>query len=219
LDQSADEQTAAVRDQQVKTQVGNFFTDLGQSGTLLTLSGVPLLLSGLISLYVRRVALPRSRFQAYEELVQLLLEIHPSRRAQAALDRAPRFAVLADASLRKQTLAYLAYHKRWLGFDAGCPFSEARTIIVEYLQSLDGAGLPPREAIAGAKELLSVDADTAGLVIERRRRKSVLFMPCSRKCSRGFIWRAGSSRTSKNSSNATLEIHDGRPASWRCSTP
>jgi len=54
-----------------------------------------------------------------------------------------------------------------LGFDAGCPFSEARTIIVEYLQSLDGAGLPPREAIAGAKELLSVDADTAGLVIEK----------------------------------------------------
>jgi len=166
-DQSADEQTAAVRDQQVKTQVGNFFADLGQSGSLLTLSGVPLLLSGLISLYVREVALPRSRFQAYEELIQLLLEIHPSRRAQAALDRAPRFAVLADASLRRQTLTHLAYQKRRLGFDAGCPFSEARTIIVDYLQSLDGAGLPPRDAIAGAKELLSVDADTAGLVVEK----------------------------------------------------
>jgi hypothetical protein len=60
--QSGEEQTTAVWDQQVKTQVGNFFTDLGQSGTLLTLSGVPLLLSGLISLYVRQVALPRSRF-------------------------------------------------------------------------------------------------------------------------------------------------------------
>ena len=160
-------QSAAVHDQHVRTQVRNFFADLGQAGTLLTLSGVPLLLSGLISLYVRQVALPRSRFQAYEELIQLLLEIHPSRRAQAALDRAPRFAILADASLRKQTLAHLAYHKRLLGFDAGCPVSEARTIIVEYLQSLDGAGLPPHDAIAGAKELLSVDADTAGLVIEK----------------------------------------------------
>jgi energy-coupling factor transporter ATP-binding protein EcfA2 len=155
------------REQHVKAQVNNFFADLGQAGTLLTLSGIPLLLSGLISLYVRHVALPRSRFQAYEELVQLLLEIHPSRRAQAALDRAPRFAVLADAPLRKQTLAYLAYHKRRLGFDPGCPISEARTIIVEYLQSMDGAGLPPRDAIAGARELLSVDADTAGLVIEK----------------------------------------------------
>ena len=166
-DQSGGRQTTAVRDQQVKTQVGNFFTDLGQSGTLLTLSGVPLLLSGLMSLYVRQVTLPRSRFHAYEELVQLLLEIHPSRRAQAALDRAPRFTILADASLRKQTLAHLAYHKRRLGFDAGCPLSEAMTIIVEYLQSLDGAGLPPRDALAGAKELLSVDAETAGLVIEK----------------------------------------------------
>jgi energy-coupling factor transporter ATP-binding protein EcfA2 len=161
------DQHSDARDQHIKTQVGNFFTDLGQSGTLLTLSGVPLLLSGLISLYVRQVALPRSRFQAYEELIQLLLEIHPNRRAQAALDRAPRFAVLVDASLRKQTLAHLAYHKRRLGFDAGCPLGEARTIIVDYLQSLDGAGLPPRDAIAGAKELLSVDADTAGLVVEK----------------------------------------------------
>jgi hypothetical protein len=166
-DQFGDGQTAAVRDQQVKSQVRNFFADLGQSGTLLTLSGVPLLLSGLISLYVRQVALPRSRFQAYEELVELLLEIHPSRRAQAALDRAPRFAILTDASLRKRTLAYLAYHKRRLGFDAGCPLTEARPIIIEYLQSLDGAGLPPRDAIAGARELLSVDAETAGLVIEK----------------------------------------------------
>jgi hypothetical protein len=159
--------SVAIREQAVKTQVANFFSDLVQGGTLLTLSGVPLLLSGLISLYVRQVVLPRSRFQAYEELIQLLLEIHPSRRAQAALDRTPRFTVLADAALRKQSLAHLAYHKRLQGYDAGCPLAEARTIIVEYLQSLDGAGLPPRDAIAGAKELLSVDADTAGLLIEK----------------------------------------------------
>ena len=162
-----DDQTTPIRDKHVKKQVDNFFADLGQAGTLLALSGVPLLLTGLISLYVRQVALPRSRFQAYEELVQLLLEIHPSRRAQAALDRAPRFAILADAALRKQTLAYLAYHKRLLGFDAGCPASEARAIIVGYLKSMDGAGLPPHDAIAGAKELLSVDSDTAGLLIEK----------------------------------------------------
>jgi hypothetical protein len=157
----------SIREQTVKTQIAHFFGDLVQGGTLLTLSGVPLLLSGLISLYVRQVALPRSRFQAYEELIQLLLEIHPSRRAQAALDRAPRFEVLDDAALRKQTLAYLAYHKRVRGYDAGCPVSEAKTIIVEHLQSMDGVGLSSRDAIAGAKELLSVDADTAGLLVEK----------------------------------------------------
>jgi hypothetical protein len=157
-------QSGAVRERFVSTQVSS---DLAQAGTLLTLSGVPLLLSGLISLYVRQVALPRSRFQAYEELIELLLEIHPGRRAQAALDRAPRFAILADAALRRQTLAYLAYHKRLNGYDAGFPAGEARTIIVEHLRSLDGAGLTTRDAIAGAKELLSVDAETAGVLIER----------------------------------------------------
>ena len=157
----------AIREQAVKIQVSNFFSDLVQGGTLLTLSGVPLLLSGLISLYVRQVVLPRSRFQAYEELIQLLLETHPSRRAQAALDPAPRFAVLTNAALRKQTMSYLAYHKRLRGYDAGCPVTEARTIIVEYLRSLDGLGLPARDAITGALELLSVDADTAGLLVEK----------------------------------------------------
>ena len=165
--EQASRQGTAIRDRNVKTEVDSFLTDLGRAGTLLALSGVPLLLSGLISLYVRQVALPRSRFQAYQELVQLLLEIHPSRRAQAALDRAPRFPLLADASLRKVTLAHFAYHKRQLGFDAGCPVGEARKIIVEYLQSDDGAGLPRRDALDGAKELLSVGADTAGLVVEK----------------------------------------------------
>jgi NACHT domain len=160
-------QSATARERLVTTQVSNFFSDLTQAGTLLTLSGVPLLLSGLISLYVRQVALPRSRFQAYKELIELLLEIHPNRRAQAALDRAPRSTVLADATLRRQTLANLAYHKRLQGYDAGCPVGKVRTIIVEHLESLDGAGLPARDAIAGAKELLSVDADTAGLLIEK----------------------------------------------------
>jgi hypothetical protein len=151
----------------IKSQVHNFFVDLRQAGTLLTLSGVPLLLSGLISLYTRRVVLPRGRIQAYKELVQLLLEIHPSRRAQAALDRTPRLTILADSSLRQQTLAYLAYHKRLKGLDAGCSHTQARSIIVQYLTSLDGAGLQNSEAIVGANEILSVDADTAGLIVEK----------------------------------------------------
>ena len=146
LHPSAIGQSAEVRERLVSTQISNFFSDLSQAGTLLTLSGVPLLLSGLISLYVRQAALPRSSFQAYEELTKLLLEIHPGRRAQAALDRASRFTVLADAALRRETLADLAYQKRLRGYDAGCPIGEARTIIVEHLQSLDGAGLQAHDA-------------------------------------------------------------------------
>jgi hypothetical protein len=153
-------------DAYLKNLVDSLFLDLSQAGTLRSLSGVPLLLSGLIHLYIRNVALPRSRFQAYDELVALLLEVHPNRRAQATLDRRSRFVILADSSLRRQTLANLAFHKRRLGFDAGCPTSDAKKLVIEYLQSADGAGLALRDAIAGAKEILSVDADTAGLIIE-----------------------------------------------------
>ena len=91
-------QSAAVRERLVSTQVSNFFSDLAQAGTLLTLSGVPLLLSGLISLYVRQVALPRSRFQAYEELIELLLEIHP--RAARAGRPGPRPAFYGSGRRR-----------------------------------------------------------------------------------------------------------------------
>ena len=41
------------------------FDDLNGRGMLMPLAGVPLLLSGLISLAVRNVVLPRNRFQAY----------------------------------------------------------------------------------------------------------------------------------------------------------
>jgi hypothetical protein len=85
--QSAGHRAKTEDDSHVKMQVDQFFADLAQAGSLMSLSGVPLLLSGLISLFVRKVALPRNRFAAYDELIQLLLEVHPQRRARAALDR------------------------------------------------------------------------------------------------------------------------------------
>lgn len=151
----------------VTLQVDQFFADLAQAGRLTNLSGVPLILSGLISLFVRKVALPRNRFQAYDELIQLLLEVHPRNRARAAMDRAPRSTLLRDIPLLKRSLACFAFQKRTRGLDLGCPIADARSIVVEYLQSLDGAGLPAHDAIAGATALLGIDADTAGLLVEK----------------------------------------------------
>ncbi|MGO9444625.1 MAG: NACHT domain-containing protein [Thiobacillaceae bacterium] len=111
--------------------------------------------------------MPRSRFQAYEELARLLLETHPQRRAQAALDRTSRYSQIVDPSLRKQCLAYFAFHKRQSGMDAGCTTNEAKQLLGDYLRSAEGADLPGHEAIAGANELLAVDADTAGLLVEK----------------------------------------------------
>lgn len=151
----------------VRARVSAFFGELRLAGTLVNLAGTPLLLSGLISLHLRQVALPRSRFQAYEELVELLLEVHPSRRAQAALDRGPRYKVMSDAAKRREALAYFAFEKIKQGFDAGCPVNAATRIVAAYLESMDGAGLVRADAIAGARELVAVGAEASGLIVER----------------------------------------------------
>ncbi len=151
----------------VQSRVTSFFGELALAGALVALAGTPLLLSGLISLHLRQLALPRSRFQAYEELVELLLEVHPTRRAQAALDRAPRYRVMVDAQMRKEALALFAFEKRKQGYDAGCPVGIATRIVSTHLESLDGAGLARADAVLGAKELVTVGPEATGLIVER----------------------------------------------------
>jgi hypothetical protein len=152
----------------VTMKVDTFFADLLQAGSLVSLSGVALLLSALISLFVRKLALPRSRFQAYEELVQLLLEVHPQRRSKAALEPAPRSAIFADQRLLRQSLADFAFQKRLKGLDAGCTIREARGIVRDFLKDPNhGAGLATADAVTGATQILNVDAECGGLLIEK----------------------------------------------------
>lgn len=164
---SGDTQAGADRTATVQNRVSTFFGELALAGSLVNLAGTPLLLSGLISLHLRQVTLPRSRFQAYEELIGLLLETHPSKRAQAALDRSSRYKVMVDASMRREALAFFAFEKRKRGLDAGAPVAVATTIVRAYLESLDGPGLSRTDAITGAKELVDVGAEATGLIVER----------------------------------------------------
>lgn len=148
-------------------QIENFFKDLRDGGRLHELAGTPLLLTGLISLRVRHVSLPRNRFQAYEDLTKLLLDIHPQGRSRAAADSAPRFQVLSDLDLRQRALGRLAYEIRCLGADSGFPSQDAKRIIVNFLRDEDEVGLSAEQAQAGAKELLAVNAETSGILIEK----------------------------------------------------
>ena len=63
--------------------------DLHSDVRLSRLAEVPLLLSGLIALAIRKIHLPRNRFKAYEDLTHLLLEDSPSG-AQVHLTHAKR---------------------------------------------------------------------------------------------------------------------------------
>ena len=162
----------ATSDAAVARDVQNFFDDLNGRGMLMPLAGVPLLLSGLISLAVRNVVLPRNQFQAYSELISLLLDEHPKRRAAASMPPAARSAVLSDSALVRRALSALAYHNRMYSIGTSTPYLEAKNVLVGYLQSMDGAGLASAEAIAAANDLLTVDAETTGVLVQKAPRQS-----------------------------------------------
>ena len=159
-DRVVDEQAASL-------VVEVFFRDLNSSGQLSALGGSPLLLTGLIALRIRNVALPRDRIQVYDELIKLLLEIHPNERSGAARDHRRRFAVLVDGRLRQQTLACLAYETMDRGLEVGIDRRVAEAILTGFLQADDGAALSADEARAGAREILAVDAETTGILVEK----------------------------------------------------
>lgn len=156
------------RQRQVSWQVERFFTSLRQAPELNTLAEVPLLLLGLLSLALLRVALPRNRVQAISQLVDLLLERHPAHRARAAFDTKPRFRHVTDLETRRLALGKLAFVIRTEGADAGYSVSEAKRLVRDYLADPDGHhGLSADRAQAAADEMLAVNAETVGLVVEK----------------------------------------------------
>ena len=71
----------------VELRVEQFFQQLEHTPVpLQSLAGNPLLLHGLLSVAVRRIILPNTRFQLFQKLIEILLEVHPNRRATAAAE-------------------------------------------------------------------------------------------------------------------------------------
>jgi hypothetical protein len=46
-------------------------------------------------------------------------------------------------------------------------YADAKSLVVEYLQSMDGAGLAPADAIAAANDVLTLDAETTELLVQK----------------------------------------------------
>ena len=146
-------------------RVNNFFQDLQQIVRLGPLAEIPLMLSGLISLAQFKVALPQSRFGAYDELIKLMLEEHPNSRARASLDKQSRYEVLRDASLRRRALAFLAHHNRNVIQQSSFSIIEAKKTMSQFLR--DCEGLSQLRSSAGADEILGITSETAGLLVEK----------------------------------------------------
>ena len=152
----------------VVLRVEQFFQQLEHSGRPQSLAGNPLLLHGMLSVAARQIILPNTRFQLFQKLIEILLEVHPNRRATAAAEVNPRTRMFATDDVRSEALAKLAFEVQVRGADAGIDRGDARRVIEGFLADSDGGPAWSKEqARLGARELTDVDADTSGLLVER----------------------------------------------------
>lgn len=148
-------------------QTERFVRELKNDPALSVLAQTPLLLLGLLALSLRNLALPRNRTHALGQLVSILLEIHPQGRATAAGDAQPRFIAATSIDLRQSALAALAYASRCDDDGGGLTLVASRVQVRKHLSDPDGHGLDPGRAQAAAEEILAVNAETVGLLIEK----------------------------------------------------
>lgn len=152
---------------EAKLRTNRFMAELGRDANLGTLATVPLLLIGLVTLALRNQMLPRTRSDVYDQLVRVLLEVHPENRATASGDTEPRFRHASDSAQRRAAIARLAFVIREQTGGAGMPLITARELLQEYLASSQGFEFAELDATAAANEILSVNAETQGLIVEK----------------------------------------------------
>ena len=151
----------------VALRVEQFFQQLAHGGRLQSLASNPLLLHGLLSVAARQIILPNTRFQLFQKLIEILLEVHPNRRATAAAEVKSRTRTFSTDDVRAEALAKLAFEVQARGADAGIDRDEGRQVIEDYLADAgEGPAWSKEQARRGAHELTDVDADTSGLLVE-----------------------------------------------------
>lgn len=148
-------------------RTGRFMAELARDSNLGALATVPLLLIGLVTLALRGQILPRTKGDIYDQLVRVLLEVHPTRRATASGDTEPRFRHATDPDQRRAAIARLAFEVRVQAGGAGMQVATARNILHTYLASPQGFDLTSADAAAAAGEILSINAETQGLIVEK----------------------------------------------------
>lgn len=151
----------------VKLRVEQFFRQLEHNGRLQSLAGNPLLLHGMLSVAARQFILPNTRFQLFQKLIEILLEVHPNRRATAAAEVQSRTCIFSTDDVRREALAKLAFEIQNRGADAGIDRNDARQVIECFLSDEDnGPAWSSAQARIGARKLTDIDADTSGLLVE-----------------------------------------------------
>lgn len=148
-------------------RTSRFMAELARDPSLAALAATPLLLIGLVTLALRGQILPRTRNDIYDQLVRVLLEVHPSNRATAAGDTESRFRYANDPDQRRAAIAHLAFTIREQAGGGAMALASARNTLRAFLTLPLGFALDTTEATRAAGEILSVNSETQGLLVEK----------------------------------------------------
>ena len=161
------EQVEAAGASAASIRTNRFMADLARDANLAALATTPLLLIGLVTLALRGQILPRTLGEVYDQLVRVLLEVHPTNRATAAGDTQPRFLHASAPDQRRSAIARLAFAIREQVGGAGMAMASARETLRAFLASPSVFALDGVAAAKAADEILSVNSETQGLIVEK----------------------------------------------------
>src|SRR6266542_232264 len=149
----------------VDEESGRFIDQVRAVADLGQLAQNPMLLMLLLYLHLRHSELPRSRFEAYEKVVEHLIADHPAARRRAAM--ATTTAAPLQPNQARHALAYLAYRLQREHPEGDIDDALATRYVEHALGSADesGLGLPPELATQTAASLLATAEDGFGLLV------------------------------------------------------
>lgn len=139
-----------------------FSRQLQSAQSLTEMAGTPLLLVGMVSLWIRHQVLPDSRLDVCEALVKEMLEDHPSKRA--AISASIQTLTSITPQVRRAALASLAWTVHSSREGAYVERTAAEQCFCSFFE--ESEGLAHSEAKSQARQMLPISDQIIGILSE-----------------------------------------------------
>lgn len=141
-----------------------FFSEISKDRRVERLASNPLLLVGLVTLFLSNIRLPNNKTLVIKRLLHLLIEDHPKRRATEAGEISSRFENTSEENVRREALSYLAFEMRKKSGGGNCDMKWAKKVVHTYFsEHLSYSGEKAQKAVS---EILSANSEMAGLLCQ-----------------------------------------------------
>ncbi len=145
-----------------QVEVDRFMRQLRLEETLDQLSSTPLMLVGLLSLWIRNKTLPSSRLAVCESLIKEMMEDHPSRRASISASNITLSSL--QPPIRRGALASLAWAIHTSTDGVFLEHKEAENSFVRYFEETEG--MLRADAKSYARLMLPISDQIIGVLSE-----------------------------------------------------